>query len=309
MNILKNRIITLFFTFLIISPAPVFAAGFFANKDVIWQESINEFFKYADQDKSSFGKNDHPVELEAREISTVLGSLKIQRDTQPVLEKELKPVFTALQAKLLGQYLAKGLKNTKPNQDIIFAMERRIKRSIGLKENRFFVAGRAFYKDDKLNIIIGDYERPSDDGYEAAVDPTHVGIVRYHFDHGKRSKTSRFDKTIISINGVKNKQLNNTRRNDWLMIDVKVALEAYNRKTDLRKKEEMAKKRKELKEILGSEETNHSEVTIPHEQTDRSIEVTGTIEGRLTTLKQLRDKKLITDEEYAQKRKQILDEL
>ena len=102
MNSLKNRVITLFFTFLVFSPAPVFAVGFSANKNVIWQESRNEYFKYADQDKSSSGKNDHPVELEANQINTVLESIKIQGQNRPDEEEDLKSVFTAQQANMLG---------------------------------------------------------------------------------------------------------------------------------------------------------------------------------------------------------------
>lgn len=309
MNILKNKIFTLFFIFLIIFPASVFAAGFFAKKDVIWQENNNKYFKYAVQDKSSFGENDHPVELEEKEISAVLESIKIQGKNRPDKEEKLKSIFTVEQMNMLSRYLAKGLKNAKPQQDIIFVMEKSIKRSLGLKPEGFFVAGRAFYKDNKLNIIIGDYDRRRDDSYEAAVDPTHVGIVRYQFDHGKRSKNSRFKETIISVNGIEKKQLNNTQRTDWLVIDVAVASKAYDQQQTMRKNEEMAKKRKEIREILGSEEINQREETIPQKQTDRPRKVTNSLEERLTTLKRLKDKNLITDEEYAQKRKQLLDEL
>jgi len=71
----------------------------------------------------------------------------------------------------------------------------------------------------------------------------------------------------------------------------------------LRKKDEMENKRKELLEVLDSE------VAIPIDASNRPGNVTHSLEERLTELKQLRNKDLITDEEYAQKRKQILDDL
>ena len=343
MNILKNHIIVLILMLPVFYPCSVPAIDFFTDKDVIWQASNNEYFKYTDQDTTSLGKNDHPVELEAKEISAILGSLKIREEDNNAAEKEFKAVFSTQQTNMLSQYLAKGLRSAKPNQDIIFAMEKSVDRYFGLKPNRFFVAGRVFYKDNKLNIIIGDYDRLRNDAYESAYDPTHTGIVRYHFDHGKRLKNSRFTQTIISIDGVENKQLNNTRRSDWLVIDVNVALKAYDQMIRTRKNEEMAEKRKELREVLGSEETGHDEDE--HEALRRKVEQleqelqsgrsqqaeTGTtnagkpatttaapatghapaetsLEQRLKVLKSLLDQGLVSEEIYNAKVKELLDE-
>ncbi|MGI9284968.1 MAG: SHOCT domain-containing protein [Pseudomonadales bacterium] len=295
---MKNQFVALFFTLLIFSPGSVFAASIFKNGDVIWEAGNNVFFKYAGQDKASFGNNDHPVKLNAKELSAVLGLLKVQEEDHRVSEQELEPAFSVQQTNMLGRYLAQGLGNAKPNQDIIFAMEKSGSRLRGLTTDQYFVAGRAFYKDNKLNVIIGDYDRLRDEGYEAAYDPTHVGIVRYNFDHGSRSKSSNgFKKTIVKTIGVENKRLKNAQRHNWLMIDMNVALEADADKTAMREKEEKVKKRKELEEILGSEETIGSKKATP------------SLEERFTTLKRLKEKGLITEEEYAQKRKQLLNDL
>ncbi len=72
----------------------------------------------------------------------------------------------------------------------------------------------------------------------------------------------------------------------------------------MQKTEEQARKRQELKELLASEEVNPS-----HPAAAVSATPTRSFEERLTTLNQLRDKGLISDEEYAMKRKQILDDL
>jgi hypothetical protein len=324
MNTLKNHVTSLILIF------PIFSCSTLA-KDVIWQESNNEFVKLVDQDTPDYGQNDHPVELEATGIKASLDSLKIQENNPHAGKEALKPVFTVEQRDILSRYLAEGLKKAKPRQDIIFAMERSVPRSPVLKPNRYFVAGRVFYKDNRLNIIIGDYDRPRLDGYESAYDPTSVGIVRYDFDYGSRSKASKFDYTITGVGGVENKPWNNTRRSNWLVIDVDVAAKAYDHLTRMRKEEEMAKKRRELREVLGgeeykqrreeiqqgSEETHRrsegiqqrSEEIDQSEDTKRPGKPTGSLEERLTVLKHLRDKDLITEEEYETKRKQILDEL
>ncbi|MEE9421881.1 MAG: SHOCT domain-containing protein [Gammaproteobacteria bacterium] len=307
MQLSKTKIVALLFIF----PA-FFSCSVFAGKNTIWQANKNEFFKFTDQDTSSFGLNDHPVELQSKQISEILGAIKIQDTSDPDMENEFKTVFPDKQIILLGKYIAKGLKNAKANKDIIFAMERSAGRDYGLTPDRYFVAGRVFYKDNKLNIIIGNYDMPRDTAFEAAYDPTHTGIVRYNFNHGKRSKASRFKRAITHVKGIQNKQVKNNQRNDWLVIDVDGASEAIAHDIKIRKQEETAQKRKELRELLGSEEVDRHAETIrreaiitPPETTTRS----DSLEDRLTKLKGLRNKDLITEEEYAQKRKQLLDEL
>jgi len=301
----NNKIIILYLTLLIPLPGSVLATNFLEDEDVIWEAGKNVFIKYAEQDKSNFGKNDHPVVLKVEEISKALGFLKILEKNRAASDKELKSVFTVEQIDILSQNLAKGLAKAKPNQDINFALEKSFSKFFGLRSNRLFVAGRAFYKDEKLNIIIGDYDRTAEAGFEAAYDPTHMGIVAYHFDHGRRTKSSKgFKKPIIAVQGIENKQLKKTRRTDWIVIDLKLVSEASDLRARIHKTEEQARKRKELKELLGSEEASpsHPAAAVP-------ATATRSFEERLTTLNQLRDKGLISDEEYAMKRKQILEDL
>ncbi len=298
MNILRNSIITSIFTVAVFSGSCVFATNPFKGGDVIWKAGNNQFFKYANQDKSNSGENDHPVELTAKGLTTVLGSLKFREQESPVKEQKLQPLFSAKQAKLMGQYLAIGLENAKPEQDVIFALEKSNRRLLGLKSDQLFVAGRAFYQDAKLNIIVGDYDRPRDAGYEAAYDPTNVGIVRYHFDYGSRAKiSSNFSKTIVKVDGVKHKKIDNAQRENWLVIDVQAAFAANTRNARNRQLEETARKREEIREILDND-------AVPSVKS-----LTPSLEDRFTTLQQLKDKGLITDEEYAEKRKQLLNEL
>lgn len=297
MKSLKNHIIAFIFLSPVIYHSPVLALDFFKNKEVIWQTSANEFIKYSDQDTSSFGKNDHPVVLDANEISTILGLIKYQDQDIESGATVIKPLFSAQQVARLGETIAKGLQNAQPDQDIIFAMEKSIDRFIGLKPDRLFISGRVFYTDNKLNMIIGDYDLPRNDAYEAAYDPTHTGIVRYHFAFGKRSKASAFNKPLIHLEGIESKQLNNTQRSDWLVIDMPATTQAYEKRTTVRQQEERAKKRKELIKVLGGEQPASTR------KKSRSLE------ERLTELKQLRNKDLITDEDYAEKRKQLLNEL
>jgi hypothetical protein len=306
MKPLKSHLITLTLLFSALPACSGLALGFGKDRGVIWQASSNEFIKYSDRDKSADGNNNHPVNLDGDEISKILDSIKTvkQDDKSDDKEKHTPPtLFTAQQITLLGKYLAEGLAGARPDQDVIFALEKSIDRFIGLKPDRMFVAGRVFYKDNRLNLIIGDYDRPRNDAYEAAYDPTHTGIVRYHFNYGDRGKSSGFDKAVITVNGIEYKQLKSGRRNDWLVIDLNAASNSYDVVTQMHKDEELAEKRKELIEILDSDESAALDRSRPTEVGRRPLE------ERLTELKQLREKDLITEEEYAQKRKQLLNEL
>ena len=71
MKTLKNHVTALILIF------PIFSCSTLA-KDVIWQESNNEFVKLVDQDTTDYGKNDHPATLETDEIKASLNLLKIR---------------------------------------------------------------------------------------------------------------------------------------------------------------------------------------------------------------------------------------
>jgi hypothetical protein len=301
MNISSSKPIILYFTFLIFSTSSVFGVDSSKDNEFIWKANKNVYFKYAEQDSSIFGLNEHPVELKSDEIKAALKSLKLLKKDNAPSYKQSTSVFTAQQINLLSQYLAKGLITAKPNQDIIFALEKSRHGLLGLKTERFFVAGRAFYKDNKLNIIIGNYDRARDEGFEAAYDPTHVGIVSYQFDYGRRSTNSDgFNKAIIKFQGLENKLLDGHQRNDWLLIDLKLAPNTSNFKPEAQK--ETARKRNEQEELSGNEGARRSHPSAETRPT------TGSIEERLTILNRLKEKGLITDKEYTTKRKQILDD-
>lgn len=306
MNILKKQTLVFLFISLLIASGSAFGFSLFEDKNTIWEKNPNVYFKLVEQKKANFTKNDHPAKFDAKAISAVIGQLKVKTTNRFDSKSEVKQVFNAKQTKLLGQYLASALSQARPNQDVIFALEKKVNRGLGLISIGHFVAGTAFYKNNKLNIIIGDYDRSRDIGYEAANDPTHLGIVRYKLNHGKRSAPSKgFIHNFILVNGIENKVLNDQKRNNWLVIDVDVASQAYANQERVLKKSELAKKRKELRAILGSEEAEYREQL----RRPAPAPITRSIEDRLTTLNKLLNKGLITEAEHQQKRQQIIDSL
>ena len=314
MKLFKTQIFTLFFTLFFSSIT--FAVSFFEDdEDVIWKSGLNRYFKYVEQDRSTAGKNDHPVKLDAIDISTALKALAFEEKSF-LRGEEIRLVFSIPQITLLGKQLAKGLKNAKPGQDIIFVMEGRQSKLILLSE-KTFIAGRVFYKDGKLNIILGEYDLARNAAFESLYDPSGRGAIPYTFNHGKRSRESKkFDGRLEAAAGIENKKLGKKFRKDWFVIDVEIASKAYlaqlkesknpssfrdDKRLQLEAaklarerrlmRAEMARMRKEMKELSSDPGSGKSP------------------EERITTLEQLREKELITQEEYDTRRQDILNDI
>ncbi len=291
-----------------------YSLDIFEDESVYWNQGRNTYLKYDEQDSSITGSNDHPIKLKKDDIRYALESLQIWDQDKLELNESLPPVFSIKQVTILGQQLAKGLAKAKPDQDILFAVEKRKERLLGLKTSVYYTAGRAFYKDGKLNIIIGDYEKPRQEGYEKAYDPTEVGIVKYYFLHGSRNSQQKFDKQTVKVVGIENKLVKKRARNDWFIIDVKKSSETYlalkeereNPKTARDKQFEieaakMAKERREMRIEMAR---------IRKEMKEGGSASSGSsVEQRLENLDKLRDKGLVTDDEYKSKREEILNDI
>jgi len=147
-------------------------------------------------------------------ISTALKALEFE-DKTFLRGEEIKLVFSIPQITLLGQQLAKGLNKARPGQDIIFVMEGRESKLI-LLTKKTFIAGRAFYRDNKLNIILGEYDLVRNDAVENLLDKSGRGNISYIFNHGKRSKESKkFDGKLEDALGIENKKLGKKFRKDY----------------------------------------------------------------------------------------------
>ncbi|MBI4005767.1 MAG: SHOCT domain-containing protein [Gammaproteobacteria bacterium] len=302
---------------LFVSLQPAYPGIFGDDEDVLWKSGINLYIKLDRQDKSGAGKtppNDHPVTFTAKQLTDALISIAFWEKEGFFSESEANTVFTISHARILGNYLSQGLARAKPDQDIVFALSQIRKGSLGFG-NKLYMAGRVFYHDNRLHVIIGDYDRPADKGLEAASGGAGVDEIQYFFTIGSRTKSSPgFKKNIITGNGIEAYTEGNKRRRDWFMIDVPAAAAAYVAKTE--KKEnpggadaeairlEAAKLAKERREMRAEMAKMRKEM---NESLDNREQLT--IEERLAELDELHKKNLITDAEYDQKRKEILDDI
>jgi hypothetical protein len=290
-------------------------------EEVLWKAGINLYIKVVDQDSAAGGgtpPNQHPVVLDPREITNALNSLELWQKkgyfTDLFSRKDdLITMFSPAQATLLGTHIAAGLQKAGPRQDIVFAVARNEKGFLNIRDTTF-TAGRAFYLNDRLHLIIGDYAKPPDRFQERAAQSHGAGEVQYHFTHGRRARPSGFKQSIISNDGAGVHEESGRPRLDWIVINVPVASRLYlarqagedsaapaarsaaadaeaarlaQEQRELRL--EMARMRKEMRE-MGSGD-------------GRSIE------ERIARLNELYEKKLISKEEYEAKRAEILSEI
>jgi hypothetical protein len=286
-----------------------------SNDDVLWKSGFHFVVKYDQQDSGKLGKNDHPVELNDSTISNALDALRYEDKSLLTGKVEILPVFTVNQVEVLSKQLAKGLKDASPEQDIIFVLGNSGQKLLILKDNTF-LAGRAFYKDDRLNIILGDFDRGRNEAFEAVYDPSGNERIPYTFNYGYRTKTNTgFKNDIVNVPGVLTKVIGNDVRQNWFVIDVNEAAAAA-----------VARKKREEQGITGNTEAMQREaeklaqerrqLRLEMAKMRKEMEESGAvnpgglnIEERLLRLEQLKDKGLITEDEYQAKRREVLEDI
>ena len=319
LKLFKNQtntlFLTMFFPCIVISLLSFSSAAFAKDDTVYWKSGLYSYFKYEKQDSNKFGQNDHPVELKSDEI---VNSLKALEFTEKKLfsGETIKSVFTIAQVNLIGKQLAKGLRNAKPGQDIIFVLVGSNPKLILLNQ-KYFSTGRAFYKDGKLNIIIGEYLLLRNDELERVFDPGDNRAVSYSFNFGSRTRQSnKFKGTILTVPGFENMKTAKRFRHDWFMLDVELAAQAYLAKIEAlmnpvsrgeqQIQAEAAKLARERREMRAEMARMRKEMKQINSGSGPSSK---TPEERIVTLDQLLTKDLITQEEYDIRRKEILNDI
>ena len=283
---------------------------------VLWKSGSNLYIKLADQDQSKkeiTPPNQHPVQLNANQVTSALEGIEAWSSGGFLKKKKLKKLFSLQQSRLLGQYISVGLSTAGPRQDLVFVLSRSEKQYLVL-QNRGYTGGRVFYLDGKLHLIIGDYDNEGDRFKETAYKSHGITEVKQYFKHGRRAKPSGFKGSIVARAGINLHTDGKKTRRDWMEIDLEQAASVYlAEKTEQAPQatvtsaamqaetSRMARERREMRLELAKMRKEM--------QSSSADNSTQTIEQRLMTLQELRDKELISVEEYQHKREQILGEI
>lgn len=293
----------------------VSAGGLFSrgSDDTIWRSGPHSYVKYGSQDNASTGLNDHPVELTPSEVTAALESLRFWTGSYFSTTEDEVPVFSVLQARQLAAQLARGLREAQPEQDIEFALLKTDTKLL-LLESRLVIAGRAFYKNDRLNIIIGEYDKGVSKELDRVYDSSGQ-VTLYTYSHGSRSSDSgRFKGNLVTMPGVENRNLGNTLRQDWFVIDVPVAAEAFIAQRENRNRGPEGANMQAIREEAAKYAAERRQMRIEmarmrKEMAERGSNADSSVEERLERLQELRERELISAEEYEKKRQEILADI
>jgi len=236
-------------------------------------------------------RNDEPIVIEPAKLAAALAKLRVHEGKGV---PETIPVFESDAARRLAGPLSTALERATADQDVLFAIDMS-QRAALLGSKPVSVAGRAFYQNQRLQLIIGEL-------HVSTIPPEYknypIGYPKpdrrlHPHQTGERAKEAHYDPAAAFETGddVSLSVQHGKVRSDWLVLNV-AALAAG-----------------ELPAAAPTTVSMGNATTPSAGAAKPSGSASPSIEERLLRLKRLREQDLITDEEYKRKRNEILDQL
>lgn len=245
---------------------------------VLWSAN-DQWVKIEPQDDPEASPNDHPAQLATEAISNALAALQVRIVDEDMTTETQRSVFTREELRNLAPRIASGLAKAGPQQDVTFStIGSHVLAAGGLVKDPGVNAGRVFYDGVKLNVIFGElqsnYRKKNVYGQREDFTPR---------QQGSRDKAAKQKWTLAPRPGV---EFHSTGeggiRNDWVAIDSTVA----------------------------TDQTLAPAAAAPPTAEGSGVRKSSSdIEQRLRTLKELKDKGLISEEVYRAKMQELLSEL
>jgi hypothetical protein len=307
--------------------SPLLGGGKSESNPNIWSHR-DQFVRLESQGPSDepLQANNHPVNLSPDLIRTMLGSLDVQFQE----EDESVSVFTPDELQILGDAISAGLARAKPNEDVTFVITGIHRDFISFSTDRAFIAGRVFFQDEKLNLIIGSMHIPYASRVDRRMSPFVTGSRKLVALSPRKAMPRSWQ--VLPEVGLSTKTSKGIERPDWLVMNPdpqlwqtalaekkeakETAKDAFREASEVREtstqlEAEQLKLRNELQEMKQTiQEMQQTPATAPAAVTapaTQAPEVMTKIEERLQTLQRLKSKGLITDQEFQAKRQEILD--
>ena len=245
-----------------------------APRDVVVLWSANDqWVKIEPQDDAAASPNDHPAQLASEAISNALAALRVRIVDEDAAAEAQRSVFTAEELRNLAPQIASGLAKAGPRQDVTFSTIGSHPRAAGgLVKDPGVNAGRVFYDDGKINVIFGEVQS----GYRKR---NVYGQRTEDFTprrEGSRTKAAEHEWLLAVRPGIELHSTAGGVRNDWVEIDAAAV-------------------------ASGAAAVSQAPAAPTQSGAD--------LEQRLKTLKELRDKNLISEEAYRAKMQELLSEL
>lgn len=253
------------------------------TKRVLW-ESRDQFVALESIDAVKGGAkipNQHPADISRERLFDMLSSIQVrpEENSGPV------PLFTEKSLEVLVPRLEEALKEAKPDEDVTFAIIGLHLGPQAIAKVSKATAGRLFYQGGRLNLIVGKAQYEFNERHDRRM---------YPFTPGNREYAAVGDWTLLPQPG---QAAMTVLRKDWVVfandwkpgvMTVPVADKATG---------------------AGSATGTGVQPAQPTALEKLFSGKAGKTAERLGVLKELRDKGVITEEEYRSKRLMILNEL
>jgi hypothetical protein len=240
----------------------------------LWQ-SRDQFVALDSKDSPRGGaaiSNDHPIDLSRERLTAILASIEVRTEDGGKPEQ----LLTSQSLEALVPQMVQGFRQAAPEEDVTFAIIGLYKALHGFTKSPKVTTGRAFYKGGRLNIIFGLVQKDVNEREERRLAP---------FTPGRRQKAAEGEWTLLPQTGQNGFDM---FRKDWVTFSDE--WRAPVAQTPIAVK------------IVPLVETTPS-------QSEKRVNDTSRPADRLTTLNELKEKGLITEEEYRFKRLEIMNGL
>jgi len=270
-----------------------------APRDVIVLWSANDqWVKIVPQDDPAAPPNQHPAQLATEAISNALAALQVRILDEDAGTETQRSVFTREELQNLAPRVASGLAQAGPRQDVTFSTigSHPLGSGGGIKAVDVN-AGRVFYDSGKLNVIFGElqssYRKKNLFGQR-----TEDFTPRRQ---GSRDKAAEQKLSLAPRPGVEFRSIDGATRDDWVAIDSAVAATAQQPAS--------APAATEPKPAPVPDAAKAPAAVPAATAAGSAAGKSGAdLEQRLSKLKELRDKGLISEEAYRAKMQELLSE-
>ena len=272
----SHRIIS--YALLILSAMPISAF----SETTHWEES--EFVKLVARDGAAGIVNNHPLKINPQTLTAILAEIKLLPKKTSDDDEMPQPLFSKSKAQSLGVKLSEAFRIAKPNQDIAFQIMS-ISSVVGKLITRpVYTVGRIFWRNKRLQIVFGSIQQGVAKrrllGQEAGIiNPPKIGGRDIIVDSDYKPALFPGSRYAETQSG--------TVRSNWLIINPRETLHSASQ---------------------DEEKTEMQVQDTPKKQTSEK-RTSDSVEARLRYLKSLRERNLISEENYQYKVRQIIDKL
>ena len=106
------------------------------------------------QDNGATRRNDHPAAFEPAQLAALLMSLRVRAED----DASAATLSSPSRLEGLGAAISKAMVRASPQQDVAFVIYRRAQNGLFSGSSRYATSGRAFYQGDTLNLIFGEFD-------------------------------------------------------------------------------------------------------------------------------------------------------